>query len=110
MVSALELASEEIARTGAITTVEAVSLVGQRVRVAGMRQTWRRGSTNRGERLYVMSLEDLEGMLNVIVYGDVYQRIKGEISGSGPYVVEGVVEIDRRVGEPYLRVEKIWRL
>ncbi|MCJ7657512.1 MAG: hypothetical protein MUO67_00020, partial [Anaerolineales bacterium] len=106
----LELVSEAIATARAMTTVEAVGLIGQRVRVAGMRQTWRRGSTNRGERLYDMSLEDLDGMLNVIIYGDVYQRIKGEISGSGPYVVEGVVEIDRRVGEPYLRVEKIWRL
>jgi len=106
----LELADEAITRAGAVTTVEVVAMVGKRVRVAGMRQTWRRGSTDTGERLYVMSLEDLEGMLNVVIFGEVYQRIRGEISDSGPYVAEGVVEIDRRVGEPYLRVEKIWRL
>jgi DNA polymerase III alpha subunit len=106
----LELASDAISKAGAVTTVEAVVMVGQRVRVAGMRQTWRRGSTDRGERLYVMSLEDLDGMLNAVLYANVYQRYRREISGSGPYVVEGQVEIDQRVGEPYLRVERIWRL
>jgi DNA polymerase III alpha subunit len=106
----LELASESITRAGAVTTVDAVVMVGQRVRVAGMRQTWRRGSTNQGERLYVMSLEDLEGMLNVVIFAEVYQRFRKVISGSGPYVVEGQIEMDQRVGEPYMRVEKIWRL
>jgi len=106
----LELASEAISKAGAVTTVEAVVMVGQRVRVAGMRQTWRRGSTNRGERLYVMSLEDLEGMLNAVLLANEYQRYRREISDSGPYVVEGQVEIDQRVSEPYIRVERIWRL
>jgi DNA polymerase III alpha subunit len=106
----LELASESITKAGAVTTVEAAAMVGQRVRVAGMRQTWRRGSTNKGERLYVMSLEDLEGILNVVIFPEVYNRLRREISGSGPYVVEGQVDIDQRVGEPYLRVEIIWCL
>ena len=106
----LELVSERIHRAGAITTSEAVEMIGKQVRVAGMRQTWRRGGTNKGERLYVMSLEDLDGMLNVVIFNDVYRRVRREISGSGPYVVEGQMELDQRSGEPYLRLEKIWRL
>jgi DNA polymerase III alpha subunit len=106
----LELVRERIRRAGAITTLRAIEMIGKQVRVAGMRQTWRRGSTNTGERLYVMSLEDLEGMLNVVIFSDAYQRVRREISGSGPYVVEGQMELDQRVGEPYLRLEKIWRL
>ena len=106
----LELVRESIIKAGALSTVEAVTRIGERVRVAGMRQTWRRGSTSKGERLYVMALEDLEGMLNVIIYADVHQRSRGVISGSGPYIVEGDVEVDQRIGEPYLRAERIWRL
>jgi DNA polymerase-3 subunit alpha len=106
----LELASKEIKNAGAVTTLEAVSMLGQRVRVAGMRQTWRRGRTDQGERLFVISLEDLEGMINVVLFANIYQRFKHIISGPGPYIVEGQVEIDQRFGEPFLRLESIWRL
>ena len=44
----LELAAEKIAATGALTTLEAASRIGQRVRVAGMRMTWRRTPTSAG--------------------------------------------------------------
>jgi DNA polymerase-3 subunit alpha len=106
----LELASEVIDRVGAMTTVEAIERVGIRVQVAGMRQTWRRGSTSKGERLYVMSLEDLEGMLNVVIFMDVYRRVRRELSGSGPYLVTGEMALDQRTGEPYLRADQINRL
>ena len=64
----LELAAEKIAASGAVTTLEAATRLGQRVRVAGMRMTWRRTPTARGDYIYFMALEALEGMLDVVIF------------------------------------------
>ncbi len=106
----LELVAERIGRAGALTTVGAAGRVGQRVRVAGMRQTWRRTRTAKGGYLYFMALEDLDGMLDVVISGEVYQRHRTAFSGPGPYVLEGTVELDTRRGEPFIRAERAWPL
>src|SRR4030043_1100463 len=85
----LELAEKQIATAGALTTVDAASRLEQHVRVAGMRQIWRRSITTRGEYIYFMSLEDLEGMLDVVITADVCRRCRTALSTPGPYVVEG---------------------
>ncbi len=109
----LELVADRIAAAGALNTVEAASRAGQRVRVAGMRQIWRRSRVSgaAGDYTYFMSLEDLDGMLEVIISGEVYRRCRAALADSaGPFVVEGVVGFDADQGEPDLRAEKVWRL
>jgi DNA polymerase-3 subunit alpha len=106
----LELAAKKIAATGAITTLEAMAHVGQRVRVAGMRMTWRRTASNRGDYIYFMALEDLEGMLDVVIFSDVYRAARISFAKPGPYIVEGTLEISRDETEPTLRAERIWQL
>ncbi len=75
-----------------------------------MRQTWRRTRTVQGGYIYFMALEDLDGMLDVVIAGEVYQRYHTTFSGPGPYVLEGTVELDARRGEPVIRAERIWPL
>jgi DNA polymerase III subunit alpha len=106
----LELVAGRIAKAGALTTVGAAGRLGQRVRVAGMRQTWRRTRTARGGYLYFMALEDLEGMLEVVISGEVYQQYQTALSKPGPYVLEGTMELDENRGEPVIRAERVWRL
>jgi DNA-directed DNA polymerase III PolC len=106
----LELKATQIAAAQAMTTVEAASCLGKRVRVAGMRQVWRRSMTARGDTIYFMSLEDLEGMLDVVIFGDVYRRCRRELEGSGPFVVEGLMEFDDERSEPTLRSERIFKI
>ena len=106
----LELVEQQISAVGALTTVEAASRLERHVRVAGMRQTWRRSITTRGDYIYFMSLEDLDGMLNVVITADVYRRSKKALSTAGPYVVEGMVSLDNQRGEPFIRAERIWSL
>jgi len=103
----LELVKEKIAATNALNTVEAASRLEQQVRVAGMRQIWRRSMTTRGDYIYFMSLEDLEGMLDVVITSDVYRRSKAALSTGGPFVVEGIVTLDAQKGEPSIRAERI---
>jgi DNA polymerase III subunit alpha len=118
----LELATEKIALLGALTTIEAAAHLGGQVRVAGMRQTWRRSRTRRGEYIYFMSLEDLEGMLDVVIPGEVYQKYRREFSASrdfsgprefnsvGPYLIEGTVDLNPTTNEPTIRASRIAKI
>jgi DNA polymerase III subunit alpha len=106
----LQLVKEQIASANALNTVEAASRLEQQVRVAGMRQIWRRSITTRGDYIYFMSLEDLDGMLDVVITSDVYRRSKAALSTPGPYVVEGRVTLDSQKGEPLIRADRIWSL
>jgi DNA polymerase III alpha subunit len=72
-----------------------------------MRQTWRRVATARGDYIYFMSLEDLEGMLDVVISSTVYQRCRAVLKEPGPYIVEGLVERDAANGEPFIRAGNI---
>jgi DNA-directed DNA polymerase III PolC len=105
----LELAAPAIQQAGALTTLDAVTQTGKRVRVAGMRQTWRKSRTLRGDDLYFMALEDLEGILDVVIFSAVYHRSRPALSNSaGPFVIEGVMETDPEREEPILNAENIW--
>ena len=106
----LELVEEQIKKVGAMSTVEAAAHLGEHVRVAGMRQTWRRTITTRGDYLYFLSLEDLEGMLDVIISSEVYRKSRSELSDQGPFMIEGTVILDLEKSEPFIRAEKIWRV
>jgi DNA polymerase III alpha subunit len=106
----LELAAKAITAAGAGSTLEAAGRVGSRARVAGMRMTWRRSRAAGGDALYFMALEDLEGMLDVIIPAAVYRRVQRQFSGPGPYLVEGRVELDHTTGEPVIWAEKIERI
>jgi DNA polymerase III alpha subunit len=63
-----------------------------------------------GEYIYLMSLEDLEGEMEIVIPAPVYQRYRQEFSSRDPLVVEGVLELDSETGEPYIRVDKVWRI
>jgi DNA polymerase III alpha subunit len=106
----LELVEGQIAAAGALSTVEAAGRLGQRARVAGMRQTWQRNRAQGGEVVYRMELEDLEGMLEVLISAQVFSRHRSAFTGGTPFVVEGEVLLNQALGEPFIRAEKAWRL
>jgi DNA-directed DNA polymerase III PolC len=106
----LELYKARIAREDCLTTVEAAARISQQVRIAGMRQTWRRFGGPGGEYTYYMSLEDLEGIIDVVLPGDLHRRYRSELSGPGPYIIEGIVELDIERGEPFIKAHRIWNI
>jgi DNA-directed DNA polymerase III PolC len=103
----LELAAGKIAAAGAITTAEAAGRTGQRVTVAGIRQSSHRSRTARGEPMMFLTLEDSSGMLDVVVFPDVYRRGSVILGSSAPMLVTGVIEMDEAREEPLLRAEKV---
>ncbi len=106
----LELLSKKISVTGAIPTVDAAGRVGQRVTVAGIRQSGHRSRTAKGDLMLFMTLEDLAGMLDVAVFPDVYRQVRGFIHSSMPLLVTGLIKIDPGRTEPLLVAEKVKRL
>jgi DNA polymerase III subunit alpha len=106
----LELLADQIAAAGAITTVDAAGRIGEKVRVAGMRFSGRRGRDDRGVQIYVMSLDDLVGMLDVILPARVYSRDKAALGDNQPLIVEGEVRLGEGLGEPFIEAQKVWRI
>jgi DNA-directed DNA polymerase III PolC len=106
----LELLQARIDAVKPLNTVEAAAHAGQRVRVAGMRQSWRRGRTSRGDFIYFLSLEDLDGILDVIIPQQVYQRYRSAFSNPGPYLIEGMMDHNPTTLESVMRAERVENL
>jgi DNA polymerase III alpha subunit len=106
----LDAYAEQIAAAQAISTVEAAGRVNQELRVAGLRQTWRRTQTSRGGYLYFMDLGDLEGTIRVMISEEVYARSRGQLAGKAPILVEGRLELHHDAVEPILNASRILRL
>jgi DNA polymerase III subunit alpha len=102
----LELHAAALETAGAISTLEAAGRIGQRVRVAGVRQSGHRSRTAKGESMMFLTLEDLDGTLDMVFFPDAYRRARGVLAGSAPILVTGVVELDERRGELLLRAER----
>jgi DNA polymerase-3 subunit alpha len=106
----LELVADQVAAAGAITTVEAAERTGRRATVAGVRQSSHRSRTAKGDLMMFMTLEDLAGTLDVILFPEVYRQARGFVHSSEPLLVTGIMEMDAARGEPFLRAEKVVRL
>ena len=103
----LELVADKIQRTGAISTLDAAARIGRRVTVAGVQQTSHRSRTAKGDMMLFLTLEDLQGTLDAILFPEVYRQSKSLISSTTPFLLTGIMEMDAERGEPFLRVEKV---
>lgn len=103
----LELVADKIAASGAINTLEAAGRVGQRITVAGVRQAGWRSKTARGDWMMFLTLEDLEGMLDVVVWPEAFRRSHQALGSGGALLVTGTMEMDNRRGEAVLVAESV---
>ncbi len=106
----LELLADKISASGAISTLEAAGHIGERVTVAGIRQTSHRSKTAKGESMMFLSLEDLSGTLEVVLFPDAYRQAKEIVNSSQPFLITGVMEMDIERGEPFFKAEKASKL
>ena len=65
---------------------------GQEVKVAGMKQSMREISTKKGDRMAFLTLEDLHGSAEMIIFSDTFNKTGHILSSEGPFVVQGVVD------------------
>jgi DNA polymerase III alpha subunit len=104
----LELVASSLASANVISTSEAAGRLGARVRIAGIRQSWRRSRTLDGEPVVLLTLEDMQGSLVVTLARKVYQRHRKLFTHPQPLILEGIVQPDEETVDIYLRAEKVW--
>jgi len=64
-----------------------------RVRLGGVIHTLKLKNSKKGDRYAVFSLEDKEGVVEVIAWPDTYRRFETVLHGGEPVVVAGALEI-----------------
>jgi len=90
----LELVSEKLAGTGAISTLDAAARIGRRITVAGVQQASHRSRTAKGDMMLFLSFEDLQGTLGAMLFPEVYRQAKSLISSTAPFLLTGIMEMD----------------
>lgn len=103
----LELVKDQIQSAKVIPTSEAEFHIGESIVVAGLRLSSHRARTARGEQMLFMSIEDLEGTLEVVFFTPVYLQYRQILRSNGPFLIRGIVERDSEEGDLWLRVEKV---
>jgi len=106
--SPLEQIADEIQSCGAITTLEAEDHSGEKVTLAGMRQTLRRThSRSSNQMMAYLTLEDLEGSLQVLVPPRLYLAAYEDLREAGPFLIEGLIENDPERHQIRMIAEKV---
>ncbi|MCE1253960.1 MAG: DNA polymerase III subunit alpha [Anaerolineae bacterium] len=103
----IEVNHEKLTTLGAVDTLEAAGKVGKRIKVAGLKQSSHRSRTSRGETMMFLSLEDMAGVLDVVVFPEIYRKSRLILNSNELILVSGVMEIENGQSEPYLRAEHI---
>lgn len=103
----LELVKDQIQSAGVITLSDVESHIGESIVVAGLRLSSHRARTAHGELMLFLSIEDLEGMLEIVFFPPVYLQYRQVLRSNGPFLIRGIVERDSEEGDLWLRAEKV---
>jgi DNA polymerase III alpha subunit len=69
-------------------------MAGRRVRMVGWLVTSRRLRTSKGTYMKFLTLEDLSGLYEAILFDKAYQQYGAQTLTRGPYLIEGKVELE----------------
>ncbi len=106
-ISPLEQFSDLIHSIGAVTTLEAQRMVGERVIVAGMRQKLRRHRTHSKQMMCFLIIEDMEGSFTIVVPPHLYHQNYQSLVEAGPFLIEGIIESDTEHNRARMTAKKI---
>ena len=106
-ITPLEQIADQIDSLGAISTLEARNYLGEKVRIVGMRQTWRRIRTHSNQIICFFSIEDLEGSIQVVIPSQLYRKIRDIVVKPGPFLVEGIIKHDSERNKTQLQATKM---
>jgi len=101
--------AEELALFSTASTVEVAereTLSG--IRIAGVITEIRRKVTKTGEQMAIVTLEDLEGQVEVVVFPEMFRRNQGLLQEENILVVRG--DGDRRGDRVSIKASQLWSL
>jgi len=87
----LALYEQALAGRNLVTSREIQACEGKRVRLAGRPIAHKRIMTNRSGAMMFLSLDDLAGAFEVVIFPDSYRRCGAVALGEGPFLVTGRV-------------------
>ncbi len=80
-----------------LSTADTATLAAQKdkseVRICGIVAALKEFNTKRGDRMAFVTLEDLQGVVEVVVFADVYLKAAGFLKGEEPLLVTGTVDV-----------------
>ncbi len=103
----VNLAVDQIKNLDTVTTLEALSRLDEKIRVAGIRQTAQRFHRKDSGSFYIVELDDAHGVLPVKMTTDFYRQHKKWLSSRVPFLVEGVIGNLSSTKEAVLISEKL---
>jgi DNA-directed DNA polymerase III PolC len=103
----LELVSKQIKEHYVIPSSEVESYLGKSIVIAGLKVSSHRARTTKGDLMMFMSMEDLDGMLDVVFFPQVYHQYRQILRSTGPFLIRGVVEHNPEEGDIWLRAERV---
>jgi hypothetical protein len=101
----MEILRAEATRAGCASTAEVRRHPNERIRFAGIASAARRAAAATGVVQFV-TFEDEFGLLEGTVAPDVYARLGDPIRTPGPYLAEGLLELQH--GSPVLNVNVVY--
>ncbi len=88
----LEFYSDLISKPGIIKAAEMYKFDGKRVKMAGWFMTSKRIRTKKGDIMKFLSLEDLSGTFEAVIFPKIYSSIAEKTLSMGPFILEGKVD------------------
>ncbi|MGE5796452.1 MAG: hypothetical protein ACM34N_06680 [Ignavibacteria bacterium] len=67
---------------------------GKRVKMIGWYMTSKRISTKKGDVMKFLSLEDLTGTFEAVIFPNIYMQVAEKTLSMGPYIIEGKADHD----------------
>jgi DNA polymerase III subunit alpha len=106
-ITPLEQYADQIQSAGAVSTLDARNRVGDSIQVAGMRQVFRRTRTRTNQMMGYLTLEDLEGSLQVLISPNLYRLHYLALRESGPFLIKGTIEKNTHHQRVRMKAEEI---
>jgi DNA polymerase-3 subunit alpha len=84
---------------------------GSEIKIGGIISAIREKTTKRGEKMAIITLEDLEGIVEVLVFPETYREIRAELDTQAPILLMGRVDSDETstkvIAEEICRMENV---
>jgi len=84
----------EYRNSSIVSAKDAAKMHGRRVKMIGWYMASKRIKTSKGEIMKFLSLEDLTGTFEAVLFPKIYSRVAEKTLSMGPYIIEGVVDAE----------------
>ncbi len=88
----LAILADTLAGQDIVRSIDLAGFIGRQVFVAGIIVATRKAVTRQRDMMQFITLEDRWGLVEVVLFPDVYKQLGGTFGRFGPYLVRGAVQ------------------